>query len=271
MPVQIETHARLDDAVRACAQSANARFFGGGTLLMRAVNEGDQSFDRIIRCSDPVLREIRMDGNAISIGAGVTMLEVMENRDTAFLAPVARIVGGPAVRSAATIGGNLYADLPYGEMTTALLALGATIRFAGDAQGVSIDDFLRDRASRRNRVVQSIAIPRVGDAANFRFVKVTRVKPKGAALMSIAAYLNRSSGSGGIRVAYGNMGPMPVRALAVERALEGASLDERGIARALEVATEGLEPPTDAFASSWYRREVAPVHLKRLLLGSGRA
>ena len=39
-----------------------------------------------------------------------------------------------------------------------------------------------------------------------------------------------------------------------------------GIAPALAVATERLDPPTDALASSWYRREIAPVHLKRLLL-----
>ena len=59
-----------------------------------------------------------------------------------------------------------------------------------------------------------------------------------------------------------------VRAQAVETALEGASLDERGIARALEVATEGITVTTDALASEWYRREIAPVHLKRVLLGT---
>ena len=38
------------------------------------------------------------------------------------------------------------------------------------------------------------------------------------------------------------------------------------ILAALAVATEGLEPPDDALASAWYRRQVAPVHLRRLLL-----
>ena len=31
------------------------------------------------------------------------------------------------------------------------------------------------------------------------------------------------------------------------------------------VAAEGLEPPTDPIATGWYRREVAGVHLRRLL------
>jgi CO/xanthine dehydrogenase FAD-binding subunit len=89
-------------------------------------------------------------------------------------------------------------------------------------------------------------------------------------VLSIAAHLPLSGGRvTGARIAYGAMAPTPIRMPTVERALEGRSLDEAGIAPALAVATDRLDPPTDALASSWYRREVAPVHLKRLLLGRG--
>jgi CO/xanthine dehydrogenase FAD-binding subunit len=64
------------------------------------------------------------------------------------------------------------------------------------------------------------------------------------------------------------MAPTPIRARAVERALEGRSLDEPGIAPALAVAADGTNPATDAIASTWYRREMVAVHLKRLLLGT---
>ena len=78
-----------------------------------------------------------------------------------------------------------------------------------------------------------------------------------------------------IGFARGGRGPRaaglgPVRVPAVERALEGASLDAAGIQPALAAATDGLNPPDDSLASSWYRREVAPVHLRRLLLGEDR-
>jgi CO/xanthine dehydrogenase FAD-binding subunit len=58
---------------------------------------------------------------------------------------------------------------------------------------------------------------------------------------------------------------MPLRAAAAERVLDGQALDAATIARAVQVATDGLDPPTDALATSWYRREVAGVHLRRLL------
>ncbi len=63
------------------------------------------------------------------------------------------------------------------------------------------------------------------------------------------------------------MGPQPLRAPGAERALEGQPLDAGAIGRAATGCTEGLEPPTDALASAWYRREVAGVHLRRLLEG----
>jgi CO/xanthine dehydrogenase FAD-binding subunit len=85
-------------------------------------------------------------------------------------------------------------------------------------------------------------------------------------LLSIAAHLPRDGGRlRGVRVAYGAMGPAPLRAAGVERTLEGATLDPATIARAVQAAAEGLSPPTDALATGWYRAQVVGVHLKRLL------
>jgi len=62
-----------------------------------------------------------------------------------------------------------------------------------------------------------------------------------------------------------------VRAKAAERALEGRALDAAAIAAALAVAADGTAPTDDAIASAWWRRQILPVHLRRLLLGAGKA
>lgn len=248
-------------AAAAGALGAGAHMLGGGTLLMRAVNYGDQTVQTIVRTTDPEMTAIRSEGGRVVIGAGVTMTALIAARETDFLAPAARAVGGPAIRNMGTVGGNLFAPHPYGDLTVALLALDAAVRTTTGE--MPLEQFLADRAG----LVLAVTVARPsGDALRFR--KVARIRPKGAAVMSMAAVLNRSAGRlAGVRIAYGAMGPTPVRVPAVERALEGASLDAAGIAPALAAAAEGLEPPDDALASAWYRREVAPVHLRRLLLG----
>jgi CO/xanthine dehydrogenase FAD-binding subunit len=267
MPVEVRTVATLDEGARALAGSRAARIFGGGTLVMRALNEGTQDFDTVIRITDPALRQIRPEGDRVSIGAGVTMAQILGSRDLAVLHPVARIVGGPAVRTTATVGGNLFADAPYGDLTVALLALDGTVMLAGGGRPVALDEFLKTRHRDPRPLVTSVTITRPRDAQAFRFHKVTRIKPKGVSLLSMAAHLPQSGGRvAGARVAYGAMAATPVRVPAVERALEGRTLDPAGIAAAVAAATDGLDPPTDALASAWYRREVAPVHLRRLLL-----
>ena len=242
----------------------------GGTLLMRAINEGDTSISMLVRSTDAAYRQIGAESARIEIGAGARMVDILANRDLAFLHPAARIVGGPAVRAMATVGGNLFAAAPYGDLATALLALDAIVNVQGaygGAQQMPIDQFLQSR-DRATGLVTSVIVPRPASPDAFRFRKVSRVKPKGVSVLSIAAHLPVGGGRlSNVRVAYGAMAPTPIRARAVERALEGRSLDAAGIAPALAAATEGTSPATDALASAWYRREVLPVHLRRLLLG----
>lgn len=254
-------------AEASAALGPDARYFGGGTLVMRDVNYGDQSFRRIVRATDPGLKEIRTEADRIVIGAGVTMAGILAHRDLDFLLPAARAVGGPAIRNMATVGGNLHAPHPYGDLTAALLALDGIVLMADGAEQ-PLADFLATRGN--GGLVSAVRITRPA-RETFRFVKVARVKPKGISVLSIAAWLNRSAGRlANVRIAFGAMGPTPLRAHAAEQALEGRALDPAGIAQALDVAADGLSPPDDALASSWYRREVAPVHLRRLLLGEAR-
>ncbi|MEL6479360.1 MAG: FAD binding domain-containing protein [Pseudomonadota bacterium] len=261
--LEVATFPTLADA--AAAMDSASRYLGGGTLVMRAVNYGEDGISRIVRVTDPSLKEIRVEGGRVILGAGVTMAEVIAARDLEFLAPVARAVGGPAVRNMATIGGNLFAPHPYGDFAAALLALDGVAEMADGTRRPLADLF-----ARREGLVRSVSIARP-DREAFRFRKVSRVKPKGVSVMSISAWLPRSAGRlGQVRIAYGAMGPTPLRAAAVEQALEGRTLDLAGIQPALTLATEGLSPPDDALASAWYRREVAPVHLRRLLLGEDR-
>lgn len=261
MSVTVETCASAAEAARALGQGAH--YLGGGTIVMRRVNAGDQSLSRLVRSTDPGLAEIRTGAQGISLGAGVTMAQICAHPDLGFLAPAARAVGGPALREMATVGGNLFARAPYGDLAVVLLALGAQA-VTSDAGGPRpLEELWRGG---RTALVLSLEVPRPRQARALGYRKVARVHPVGAPVISLAAHLPLEGGRiRGARVAFTGMGATPRRATAAERALEGQVLEAATVARAAAVAAEGLEPIDDALATAWYRREVAGVHLRRLL------
>jgi xanthine dehydrogenase small subunit len=270
MPVSVKTFATIPEAAGALSSERGARYIGGGTLVMRALNEGDLSFSTIVRVQDRSLGNIRASGGRVTIGAGVTLAQILRERDLAFLHPVARSIGGPAVRNMGTVGGNLFAPAPFGDLTVALLALDATVSVQGGygVREMAMEEFLAGRDRSAGSVVTSVSCERPASAEAFRYRKISRVRPKGASVISLAVHLPNAGGRvSGARIALGAMGPTAIRAKSAERALEGRTLDEAGVAAAVALAAEGTSPPTDAIASTWYRREVAGVHLRRLLLG----
>ncbi|MGI9401341.1 MAG: FAD binding domain-containing protein [Rhizobiaceae bacterium] len=251
----------------ASALNPESRYIGGGTIVMRALNYGEQDFTKIIRSTDPALREVNGSGDRIEIGAGVTMAEILSNRELEFLHPVARAIGGPAVRNMATVGGNLFARHPYGDFTAAMLALEGKVQVAGGGDQ-DLEDFLSSREG-FSGLVKSISIARPA-IQDFRFKKVSRVKPKGVSVLSIAAWLPQSGGSiAAPRIAFGAMGATPLRAKQAEAAIAGRALDASTVEAACAVIIQDLQPQDDALASAWYRSQVAGVHLRRLLTGNG--
>jgi xanthine dehydrogenase small subunit len=274
MPLDVRVATSMAEAAGILSSDQRTKLLSGGTLVMRDVNEGRLLDGTLLRITDPAFRQMNTSGARIELGAGVTMAMVLNNRDLTYLHPAARIVGGPAIRQMATIGGNLFAPSPYGDFTVALLALDAQVMVQsgyGSARAMALDEFLSTRERGASGLVAGVQFAKPQNAADFRFRKVSRVKPKGIAMMSIAAHLPNAGGRiTQARVAYGAMAPTAVRARGVERALEGKTLDATSIQAAKAAALEGTHPATDAIASEWYRREVLPVHLGRLLTGEGR-
>ncbi|MCO5071384.1 MAG: FAD binding domain-containing protein [Rhizobiaceae bacterium] len=254
------------EAATAALASPGARYLGGGTLVVRAANEGDVELRTFVRATDPRLNDITVSDGAVRLGASVTMASIARHPQLSAIAPAARAVGGPAIRNMATVGGNLFAPAPYGDFAVALLALDAKAEIDGSL--IPLEDLLAGRATRyASSIVAGVSfgLPAQG---SFRFAKVSRVKPKGISVLSIAATIEMAPDGTvkSARIALGCMADHPVRARAAEAALAGCRLDKEEVAPALALAAEGTSPITDPIASAWYRKEVLPVHLGRLLL-----
>ena len=259
MPLEVIRTSSATEAARVLASNRAAYVLGGGTGLMRRVHEGDARVGQLIRVSDLSLGQISRLGSDLRIGAQVTMAEILASPDAQVLHAAAASVGAPALRNMATVGGNLFARPPYGDLTVALLGAGAEVETAS-ASGVDrrpLDAALMDQA---RRVVIAVVLPDPGHPVLYH--KMSRNHPRGASIVTLAVSL---PGRGQPRVAVGGLAGRPCRAPGAERALGSGPLTAARIEEAARRITDGLTAHTDALASGWYREKMAAVQLRRLL------
>ena len=65
MALTVKTFGSMNEAAAALAWDRTVRFIFGGTLLMRAIKEGDTSIGTLVRSTDPGYRQIRSDPSRI--------------------------------------------------------------------------------------------------------------------------------------------------------------------------------------------------------------
>jgi CO/xanthine dehydrogenase FAD-binding subunit len=242
---------------------------GGGTIVMGLVHDGLLFPRRAMSLRRAGLDAIQEADGALTIGAATTLAKIAALESPAILAQAAAAVGGPAVRSMATIGGNLFAAPPAGDVATALLALDAEVELAG-AQGrrrVALDQFFAgpgQTARAAGELVAALHLP----PSNGRtaYVRFGRRQANTPAVVAVAARIALDGDNvAEARIALCAAGPHPLRAREAEAALAGRTLDAASIGAAAEAAMAACDPPTDALASAWYRRKMVGVFVRRTL------
>lgn len=123
--------ASPEEASELVAEDPEAIVMGGGTTLMPRVTLGELGDKRVIGLANAGLDYVRTNG-ATTLGATAPLGAVAALDRPAILVEAARSIGGRALRTTATVGGNVLATQPYGDLVPALLALDAEVVLAGD-------------------------------------------------------------------------------------------------------------------------------------------
>jgi xanthine dehydrogenase YagS FAD-binding subunit len=135
----------------------------------------------------------------------------------------------------------------------ALLALDARVRIAGrgDERTVGLGDFFclpgddhrRETVLRDNELLLSVEIPPPSQGTRCVYLKAMNRKVWSFALVAVAAVVHMESGRiAGSRLVLGGVAPIPWRAEAAERVLEGATPEESAFERAANAALEQARP-----------------------------
>lgn len=246
-----------------------AALLAGGTLLMPVINTEVCPWNALVSARRLGLDGIELEGSMVHIGAATTLAALGRDERLSFLRPVVESIASPLIRNLATVGGNLFAPQPYGDLAVALLALDASVTIHGpDGERRAPVGQVLSAGVGPGEIVTTITLARP-QPGRFFYTKAMRRKMNSAAIVTVAAVIAQETGSvTGARVALGGAGPRPVRAPHVEDALIGKPLDVESVTAASELALMDAAPFTDAYASAWYRARVLPVHIRRAVLGA---
>ena len=161
--------AAVDDAVKI--GGGDARYLAGGQSLVQAMKLRMASASTLVDLGAiPDLRFIRVDGNAITIGAMTTHATVARSSEVMSanpaLAELAGNIGDPMVRNLGTIGGSVANADPAACYPSAVLALDATIQT--NRRTLPGSDFFRglfETALEPGEMIVSVTFPSVKAAS----------------------------------------------------------------------------------------------------------
>lgn len=223
----------------------------------------------------PGLSGIRVDGDALVIGALTTHTEVSTSeavrRSLPGLADTASVIGDLQVRNRGTMGGSVAHADPAADLPVTLTALDASFVLTSSEgeRTVAADEFFVDfftTALEPHEILTSIRIPLPPSPARTSYAKLPH-PASGYVVVSAAAALSVDDAGActGARVVLGGVAGTPHRAAATEAALAGRPLTPEVVAAAAAQAADGIDPHADSYADEDYKRHMAVVYARRAI------
>ena len=279
MSYEYHTATTLPEALDLAARHGeDAHLVAGGTAFMLLYRQGLLRPGHVIGLRDvPELRGLtKTKDGGLTIGATVTHTQAERSPEvTAYCPALVRTFASVAtvrIRNQATVGGNLAHGDPAQDPPSMLIALGAEAVVASvrGERVVPLDELFVDYLTTSlapGEILRGVRLPALPAGTRATYVKFLPRTQDDYATVSVAAVL-RLGADGGIehvRVVLGGVGPTPMRARSVEKALHSAKPDAKRLADAAALARDDVDPLDDARGSPSYKRDMARVWTRRAL------
>ena len=266
----------LEEALKLLAEyGEKVTILAGGTDLVPKMNTYKLKPDILLYLGGLGLDYIREDGERLVIGAATSTSKLIASplvaRRANTLSEAARQLGSVAIRTTATIGGNLANGSPAADLAPPLLAMDAELVLvsAGGRRTVPVNQFFTGpglTVLEAGELIEEVSIsPFKGKVA---FVKLGRRKTMTLAVVSSAARIETAPGTGvckDARIAVGAMAPTPVRCTKAEEVLKGKVLESGLLSACAAQAVDECDPIEDGRASAWYRKKAGVAVIARSL------
>lgn len=275
----------LAEAIRFRSENPEAVIIAGGTDVLVQLRAGKMTGATLLSIHDcNELHGICMDEkNSIRIGSLCTFSEIMRDpiiqNKFSVLGEAAGTVGGPQIRNAGTIGGNICNGVTSADTAATLLAWDAIVEVTGktSVRRIPVQDFYVsagkvDLRPENGEIQTAIIIPEESYERTFgKYIKYAVRSAMDIATLGTSANV-RLSRQGNtferVRIAFGVAGPVPMRAPTAEKYLIGKAVTSENIEAFSHLILEDIRPRDSWRASEEFRKHIAVENAKQSLIDS---
>lgn len=269
----------VDDAISALKNDPEALVIAGGTDVLIKIREGKDAGCRLVSIHE--LRE-ELEGVALAPNGDVEIGPLTTFRGCTFsdviratvpvLGEAADMAGGPQLRAAGTLGGNLCNGITSADTASTQMAFGAILRVRGPEgeREISINDWYRGVgkvALAHDELLVKIVIPKSHyEGWSGHYIKYAMRSAMDIATLGVSCLVKLSADKTvveDLRLAFGVAGPVPFRCLETEKAMTGLPIGE-AVKQIGASALKEIHP-----RDSWRASKAFRIQLAREL--SGRA
>ena len=264
------------DVIGLLSTLENAKLLAGGQSLMPMLNMRFVLPDHVIDLNRVEgLSYINERGDTLEIGAMTRQRDIefseVAKKKCPLMHEAISHVGHRQTRNRGTLGGSLCHLDPSAELVSVAAALDAKVSVAGK-NGTRSIDFAAFPAAYMTPAIEfdemltAVSFPCWPARHGYAFIEFAR-RHGDFAIVSAAALLEEDANGKVTRasVTLGGMGPAPVRAREVERALIGEKIEEKRLMEICE-SLRSLDAVDDIHAPASYRQQLATVLPRRALL-----
>ncbi len=266
-----EATALLDQYAQA------AEIIAGGTSVVLTLQQKHIAPSVLIslgRVPDGDFIHLESDGLHIGALASLRELELSKTirNFSPALAHAFHVVANVRVRNQATLGGNLSSADYATDPPAMLTALEARVQAQGPEKGreIPLSEFFlgfSTTALAPNEILTEVIIPPLPASARTAYYKYTSISAEGRPCVAVGVVADFDSNKKctDLRLAVGAAVETPQRVQSTEAMALGQALTDELVAAFAEEYSLKLDPLTDVRGSSWYRREMIRVFVKRAL------
>jgi carbon-monoxide dehydrogenase medium subunit len=273
----VKTSSKAEAVSLIVKYGKEGKILAGGTDVIRQLKQKPPTYRYLIDIKGVAEYQgvIQKAGEGLEIGALTkisSLIESAEMIENAFpLWEAAKSMASPLVRNRATIGGNLVNASPAADTAPPLIALGAvlTVEGIGGTREIPVEEFFLgpgQNALKADELLTTIKIPLSGGKWQGSYLKQGLRNAQEISIVSVAANIRIEGGIiAGCRLALGAVAPTPIRAVGVEKFLEGRQANSSTFMEAGKLVLDEISPISDVRGSAAYRQQLAQVLVARAL------